>query len=104
MLLRIKEEYPQHPVIYLTENGTALKEVKPEGENDIIDDSKRIRYIEQHLHKVLEARDRESIFKAILYGLCKINFLGRMATISDMVFSLLIMKHRRDILRKVLFG
>lgn len=58
MLLRIKEEYPQHPVIYLTENGTALKEVKPEGENDIIDDSKRIRYIEQHLHKVLEARDR----------------------------------------------
>ncbi|WP_258003369.1 family 1 glycosylhydrolase, partial [Streptococcus pneumoniae] len=56
MLLRIKEEYPQHPVIYLTENGTALKEVKPEGENDIIDDSKRIRYIEQHLHKVLEAR------------------------------------------------
>lgn len=56
MLIRIKNTYPNVPTIYITENGTALKDPKPVGD-EIINDAPRIDYIDQHVEQLLLARD-----------------------------------------------
>lgn len=53
MLKRLDRDYPDHPHIYLTENGMGLKE---EYSGETIDDSRRIKYIDDHLATLLEAK------------------------------------------------
>lgn len=57
MLLRIKHDYPNYPPIYITENGLGLKEKLPK-DNQIINDEKRINFIDQHVAALLEARTK----------------------------------------------
>lgn len=54
ILKRVAREYPNSHTIYITENGLGLKE-EYNGE-DIIQDDKRIDYIDQHVDAVLRAR------------------------------------------------
>lgn len=54
-LKRIKRDYPNCPVIYVTENGMGYKDkfVSPD---QIIDDTPRIDYLDQHVAALLKAR------------------------------------------------
>lgn len=55
-LKRISREYPNAKTIYITENGLGYKD-KYEGIGKIIDDDKRIDFIDQHVEALLKARD-----------------------------------------------
>lgn len=56
ILMRIHNQYPMVPAIYITENGIGLKEELPSSsEQQIIDDSKRIDYLKQYLGAVADA-------------------------------------------------
>lgn len=55
MLIRIKHDYPNVPTIYITENGMALKDKLPK-DNEVIDDQRRIDFIDQHVEQLLKAR------------------------------------------------
>lgn len=57
ILMRIHDQYPLCPAIYVTENGIGLKESLPEGadSNTIIDDPKRIDYLEKYFKAIAEA-------------------------------------------------
>ncbi|WCG34606.1 6-phospho-beta-galactosidase [Companilactobacillus farciminis] len=57
ILMRIHNEYPLVPAIYVTENGIGLKESLPEGatSDTIIDDPKRIDYLKKYISAIAEA-------------------------------------------------
>lgn len=57
ILMRIHDEYPLVPAIYVTENGIGLKESLPKDANDntIIDDPKRIDYLKKYIKAIAEA-------------------------------------------------
>ncbi|KRO00159.1 6-phospho-beta-galactosidase [Companilactobacillus kimchiensis] len=57
ILMRIHDEYPLVPAIYITENGIGLKESLPENANSktIIDDPKRIDYLKKYFKAIAEA-------------------------------------------------
>lgn len=53
-LVRIHEDYPGVPALYITENGIGLKESLP-ADGGTINDQKRIDYVSAHLVEVLKA-------------------------------------------------
>ncbi|WP_333589841.1 6-phospho-beta-galactosidase [Ligilactobacillus acidipiscis] len=55
-LKRVSQDYPNCKTIYITENGLGLKEEKP-AEGEVLEDDKRIDYIDQHIEAILKARD-----------------------------------------------
>lgn len=57
MLMRIHNDYPLVPAIYVTENGIGLKESLPENATDgtIIEDPKRIDYLRKYLTAIAKA-------------------------------------------------
>lgn len=58
ILKRVSIEYPNIKEIFITENGLGMKEQLPEGVTDdtIIDDPKRIDFVDQHVAALLKAR------------------------------------------------
>lgn len=55
VLNRLREEYPTLPPVYVTENGAAYDDpVRPDG---VIDDTRRISYLQEHLHALADAID-----------------------------------------------
>ncbi|KRL12720.1 6-phospho-beta-galactosidase [Schleiferilactobacillus perolens] len=58
ILKRVSIEYPNIKEIFITENGLGMKEDLPEGVTDdtIIDDPKRIDFVDQHVAALLKAR------------------------------------------------
>ncbi len=59
ILMRIHDQYPLVPAIYVTENGIGLKETLPDGATPatVIADPKRIDYLKQYLDAVATAID-----------------------------------------------
>lgn len=55
-LKRVAHDYPNCKTIYITENGLGLKEEKP-AEGEVLEDDKRIDYIDQHIEVILRARN-----------------------------------------------
>ena len=55
-LKHISATYPNLPVIYITENGLGHKDPEPDA-NGIVADPERIDFVDQHMEKVLQARD-----------------------------------------------
>lgn len=57
ILMRIHDDYPLVPDIYVTENGIGLKEKLPENakENTIINDDKRIDYLKKYFNAIADA-------------------------------------------------
>ena len=55
MLKRVAREYPNSKTIYITENGLGYKD-KYEGIGNLIEDDKRIDFIDQHVAALLKAR------------------------------------------------
>ena len=57
ILMRIHNDYPLVPAIYITENGIGLKESLPENATDdtVIDDPKRIDYLKKYIGAVADA-------------------------------------------------
>lgn len=58
ILKRVSSEYPNSKEIFITENGLGLKEELPENVTDdtIINDDKRIDFVDQHMEAILKAR------------------------------------------------
>lgn len=54
VLKRIKHDYPDYPVIYITENGMGAKEAW-DSSKQYLDDNYRIDFIDQHLEAILKA-------------------------------------------------
>lgn len=57
ILMRIHDDYPLVPAIYVTENGIGLKEELPENatSDTVIDDPKRIDYLKKYMKAIAEA-------------------------------------------------
>ena len=56
VLKRIEHDYPDYPVIYITENGMGAKEAW-DSSKQYLDDDYRIDFIDQHLAAILKARN-----------------------------------------------
>lgn len=80
MLMRIHQDYPLVPAIYVTENGIGLKESLPAEvtPNTVIADPKRIDYLKKYLSAIADAIQAGANVKATLSGHCRISFPGQM--------------------------
>lgn len=56
ILKRVSHDYKNCKTIYITENGMGYKDETPTREDEVIDDTPRIDYIDQHLEALLKAR------------------------------------------------
>lgn len=57
ILKRVSREYKNCKTIYITENGMGYKDQTPISDDEIIDDTPRIDYIDQHMAAVLKAHE-----------------------------------------------